>query len=91
MNPYIETFNHNLKVNVEGSTSRGESKDDLTTNLFKTNQVASGTECFRYIKNKKYIYYDRADINTKHIMIEVLKKYKVLLTSGKWNEISHEQ
>ena len=53
-NPY--TFNKYVKVNMEGFKARGETKDDLMTNMFKAYHVTDETEFSRYIKTKKERY-----------------------------------
>ena len=39
----IQTFNQNVKVNMEGIKARGERTDNLITNLFKAYQMESDT------------------------------------------------
>ena len=75
-------------MNLEGLKARGEWTEDPTKNMFKEYHVVSDTELFRYIKTKEQNYENREDITSEKLMDTYPKKYKVLLTSRKWNAIS---
>ena len=60
-------------------------------NLLKSYHVASDAELIKYFKTKRDRY-DYVKYTTfEQLMVEALNKYKVLLTSIKWNTMSLEQ
>lgn len=91
VNSNIKLFNGYVKENVEGLKARGESTDDLMTNLFKGYLVASDVEFVWYIKAKKDAYEDGEDVSKDKLMTPALNKYKILTSTDQWNAVSAKQ
>ena len=72
-----------MKINVEGLKTSGEITDEPMTNMFKAYHVASDTEFFCYIKKMEDSYNEDEDIAPDQLINTAIKKYEVLLTSGK--------
>ena len=83
VNSVLENFNQYFKVKVDGLKTRGESIDDSMVNLFKAYHVASDTEFFCYIKKMEDSYNEDEYIAPDQLVNTAIKKYEVLLTSGK--------
>eukprot|EP00957_Ditylum_brightwellii_P212001 15366843-Ditylum_brightwellii.AAC.1 len=90
VNSSINLFNQYVKQHQEGLKARGESTDDLMTNLFKAYLVASDGSFVRYIYIKKDTYDDGGDITVETLMTHAKTKNKILRQQGSWNAMSPE-
>jgi hypothetical protein len=87
----IELFNQHVKVNCDGLTTRGESSDDLTVNLFKAYLCVTDRDFVRYMRNKKDACDDGDDFTVEQLLIMSLIKFQIIKDSGNCNSLSPEQ
>ena len=91
VNSNVAVFNQHVKVNVEGLHARGQTTDDLMTNLFKGYLAASDKKFVSYIEIEKNKYDDGEDVTWEGLMAKALNKYTVLKQANQWNALSHEE
>jgi hypothetical protein len=72
----IETFNVYVKAQIKNLSARGETTNDLLTNLFKGYKVADDVEFADFIRRKENAYEEGEDINANNLMADSLTKYK---------------
>ena len=87
----IVTFNEYVKEQRLNLAARGGITHDLMTNLWKAFSVASDHEFVQYIKRKKDLYDEGAEMSPDSLMRDAENKYKTLLQEEKWNSMSPEQ
>ena len=74
----ITKFNVYVQNPLEGLALRGETTNDLLSNLFKGYQAVSDHTFVKYINNKKEEYDDRLSLTRFHLMDLADKKYNNL-------------
>jgi hypothetical protein len=87
----ITKFNGYVKLLIDSLQARGETTQDLLTNLFKGYAVCSDKEFVSYIKRKHETYEEGTDIEPDNLMKLADTKYKILKEAGKWNAPSAEE
>lgn len=87
----IIAFNEYVKEQRLNLAARGGVTHDLMTNLWKAYSVASDQEFVSYIKRKKDLYDEGAEITPDTLMRDAENKYKTLLQEERWNSMSPEQ
>jgi hypothetical protein len=84
----IEIFNQYVKTQLAGLKARGETTNDLLTNLFKAYLNVSDEAFVRYIELKKIAFEDGQDIKPDALMSLALNKYATLKQQGKWKALT---
>ena len=87
----ITSFNEYVKEQRLNLAAREGVTHDLMTNLWKAFSVASDHEFVQYIKRKKDLYDEGAEITPDSLMRDAENKYKTLIQEEKWNSMSTEQ
>jgi hypothetical protein len=84
----IEIFNQYVKTQLAGLKARGETTNDLLTNLFKAYLNVSDEAFVRYIELKKIAFEDGQNIKPDALMSLALNKYATLKQQGKWKALT---
>jgi hypothetical protein len=84
----IEIFNQYVKTQLAGLKARGETTNDLLTNLFKAYLNVSDEAFVRYIELKKIAFEDGQEIKPDALMSLALNKYATLKQQGKWKALT---
>ena len=87
----IIKFNQHVMMLTDGLRARGETSNDLLTNLFDAYTAASDNTFVEYITRRQERYEDGEDITPEALMNLAANKYKTLLQKGKWNAPTPEQ
>ena len=88
----VTKFNAHVQLVLNGLKSRGETTQDLLTNLFKGYNAASDKTFVAYILRKQEDYEEGINIQPRQLMMLADNKYKNLLVKGCWNAPSkHEE
>lgn len=87
----ILKFNMYVKNLVIHLKARGESSNDLLTNLFKGYLAASDKAFVPYIDKKLELYEEGADISADQMMLWARQKYDLLREKGTWNVPTEEE
>jgi hypothetical protein len=87
----IETFNVYVKAQIKNLSARGETTNDLLTNLFKGYKVANDVEFADFIRRKENSYEEGEDVNPNNLMADSLTKYKARKLGDKWSAPTKEQ
>lgn len=87
----ITAFNEYVKEQRLNLAARGGVTHDLMTNLWKAFSVASDQEFVQYIKRKKDLYDEGAEMTPDTLMRDAENKYKTLIQEERWNSMSPEQ
>jgi hypothetical protein len=87
----VETFNVYVKAQIKNLSARGETPNDLLTNLFKGYKVADDVEFADFIRRKENAYEEGEDINPNNLMADSLTKYKARKLVDKWSAPTKEQ
>ena len=80
----IKKFNEYVKTQVEALSARGQTTNDLLSNLFKGYAAASDSKFRKYIAKKEEDYDDGEALTEKQLMQLALNKFKNLVRAGKW-------
>jgi hypothetical protein len=87
----ITKFNGYVRLLIDSLAARGETTQDLLTNLFKGYQAASDKTFVEYI-GRKLEKYEEGDATTAdHLMEQADNKFKLLKLHNKWNAPSQEE
>jgi len=76
---------------IDSLTARGETTNDLLTNLFKVCKAISDWEFVSYIHKKEDKYKEGAKINTDALMLLADNKFKTFRQAQTWNAPSLEE
>jgi hypothetical protein len=87
----IETFNVYVKAQIKNLSARGETTNDLLTNLFKGYKVANDVEFANFIRRKENSYEEGEDVNPNNLMADSLTKYKARKLGDTWSTPTKEQ
>ena len=87
----ITSFNEYVKEQRLNLAARGGVTHDLMTNLWKAYSVASDHDFVQYIRRKKDLYDEGAEMSPDSLMRDAENKYKTLLQEERWNSMSAEQ
>ena len=87
----VEKFNEHVKDLLDSLTARGESTNDLLSNLFKGYASADDKEFKLYVKRKQEEYDEGSNITTSGLMTLALNKYKIIKDSGEWAKPNEDQ
>jgi hypothetical protein len=78
-------FNESVRGLLDSLASRGETTQDLLSNLFKGYEAASDDQFVKYILKKQDDYDEGSDITPDKLMLLAAQKYRTLVQAGKWN------
>jgi hypothetical protein len=81
----IVDFNEGVRGILDSLTARGETTQDLLSNLFKGYEAASDKKFIEYIAKLQDEYDDGKDITPDQLMLRATQKYRTLVQGGKWN------
>lgn len=81
----IVDFTEAVRGILDSLTARGETTQDLLSNLFKGYEAASDKKFVDYIGKLQDEYDDGADITPDKLMLKATQKYRTLVQGGKWN------
>lgn len=84
VNNDILQFNAHVKVLIDTLHSRGETTQDLLTNLFKAYAACSDQVFVRYMSDCQTKWEDNEAITADELMLKAAKKYKTLKTKKLW-------
>ena len=84
-------FNMYVKNLVIQLKARGESSNDLLTNLFKGYLAATDKSFVAYIDKKLELYEEGSDISPDQLMLWARQKYDLLREKGTWNAPTEEE
>ena len=87
----ITKFNAYIQNLLEGLASRGETTNDLLSNLFKGYQAASDHTSVKYINRKQEEYDDGWLLTRLDLMDLADKKYNNLKLNDAWNAPSEQE
>lgn len=87
----ILKFNMYVKNLVIQLKARGESSNDLLTNLFKGYLAASDKAFVSYIDKKLELYEEGTEISADQLMLWARQKYDLLREKGTWNAPTEEE
>ena len=87
----IKKFNIYVKQQVDGLYARGQTTNDLLSNLFKGYLAASDRQFTAYIKTKLERYEEGQDTSANDLMIMAKVKYQIIVDKGEWNAPSPEE
>ena len=87
----ITMFNGHVKTLVEALLARGETTNDLLTNLFKGYEACSDRVFTAYIQGKKDKHDEGETMSTDELMEYANNKYKLLKQAKKWQAPSEEE
>ena len=81
----IIDFNESVRGLLDSLAARGESTQDLLSNLFKGYEAASDEQFVKYVLKKQDEYDEGAEITADTLMLLMAQKYRTLVQAGKWN------
>ena len=87
----ITKFNIHVSMLMDSLAARGESTQDLLTNLFKGYQAATDKTFVDYIGRKLEKYEEGEDVTSDALMEQADNKFKLLKESGNWNAPSEQE
>ncbi len=87
----ITKFNIYVKAQVISLEARGEVTNDLLVNVFKGYQMAQDDDFQAFVKRKKDMYDEGADITVSSLMDSAENKYKTRILTGEWSAPTKEQ
>ena len=88
----IDIFNDHVRATMDGLAARGETSQDLISNLFRGYKAASDQDFREFVKRKKDAYNeDNVEITPEDLMVKASFKYNALKNSGLWNKASQDQ
>ena len=85
INSNVTKFNAHVQLLLNGLQTRGETTQDLLTNLLKGYLAVSDHSFVKYIQRKQEDYEDGAILEPRKLMMLADNKYKNLLVKGTWN------
>jgi hypothetical protein len=87
----ITKFNQHVQLLMNALTARGETTNDLLSNLFKGYLAASDKVFVLYMTRKQEEYEEGKTYSPKMIMSLANTKYKTLKQKGEWNAPTAEE
>ena len=88
----IVKFNGHVTILLDTLTARGETTQDLVTNLFKGYAACSDKTFVKYIADRQDEYEDgRLDLDSNALMQMASNKYKIMKTKNIWEAPSPEE
>ena len=87
----ITKFNGYVRLLVDSLAARGETTQDLLTNLFKGYLAATDKVFVKYIRRKLENYQEGTNTQPGDLMLQASNKYKLLKEAGTWNAPSEEE
>ena len=91
VNSDIEKFNLHVQTLLEQLAARGETTNDLLTNLFKGYKAVQDKKFVQYIELKEEKYEEGEDMSPQQLMKVALNKYNIRKLRGQWNAPSAEE
>ena len=91
INSNIKLFNTYVKQQLEALAARGETTQDLMTNLFKGYLAASDRQFNDYIKGKLLLHEEGKKFSCNQLMLWAKSRYQVLVDKKEWNTPSPEE
>ena len=91
INSNIKLFNTYVKQQLEALSARGETTQDLLTNLFKGYLAASDRQFIDYIKSKLLLHEEGKTFSSNQLMLWAKTRYQVLVDKDEWNTPSPEE
>jgi hypothetical protein len=87
----ITKFNGYARLLIDSLAARGESSNDLLTNLFKGYEAATDKIFVDYICRKKERYKEGEDVTADALMEQANRKYKLIKENVTWNAPSEQE
>jgi hypothetical protein len=88
----ITKFNGYVRLLIDSLAARGETSNDLLTNLFKGYESATDKTFVDYIGRKKERYEEGEDVTSDALMDQANSKYKLMKENATWNApTDHEE
>jgi len=87
----ILKFNNHVRMLIDLLTARGETTQDLLTNLFRAYAACSDSTFVKYVADIQRKWEDGEDLTPEKLMDRVSNKYKIMKTKEVWNAPSAEQ
>ncbi len=88
----ITKFNGYVRLLIDSLAARGETSNDLLTNLFKGYESATDKTFVDYIRRKKERYEEGEDVTLDALMDQANSKYKLMKENATWNApTDHEE
>ena len=87
----ILKFNNHVRMLMDSLTARGETTQDLLTNLFKAYAACSDSTFVKYVADIQTKWEDGEEMTPERLMERVSNKYKIMKTKEVWNAPSAEQ
>jgi hypothetical protein len=87
----IEKFDQYLMLLIDSLATRGETTQDLLSNLFKGHLAASDKTFTTYIARKLEMYEEGSNMRPEPLMHQAANKFKLLKESRKYNSPSQEE
>jgi hypothetical protein len=87
----ITKFNGYVRLLIDSLAARGETSNDLLTNLFKGYGAATDRIFVDYIGRKKEKYEEGEDVSADALMEQANSKYKLMKENASWNAPSEQE
>jgi hypothetical protein len=87
----ITKFNGYVRLLIDSLAARGETSNDLLTNLFKGYGSATDKIFVDYIGRKKEKYEEGEDVSADGLMEQANSKYKLMKENATWNAPSEQE
>jgi hypothetical protein len=87
----ITKFNGYVRYLIDSLAARGETSNDLLTNLFKGYGAATDKVFVEYISRKLEKYEEGIDTTADALMEQANSKYKLMKEQGSWNAPSEQE
>ena len=92
INDNIPKFNIYVKEQITALAARGQTSDDLLTNLFKGYLAVTDRNFHRYVQEKQERYEEgTVDISVNQLMHLTKVKYNIIQEKGQWHAPSPEE
>jgi hypothetical protein len=87
----ITKFNGYVRLLIDSLAARGETSNDLLTNLFKGYEAATDKTFVDYTGRKKERYEEGEDVTSDALMEQANSKYKLMKENATWNAPSEQE
>ena len=87
----IQDFNLYVKAQVKNLSARGETSNDLLSNLFKGYKAATDSEFLDLIKRKENEYEEGHDVSVNDLMAAAVAKFEARVLIKQWAAPTKEQ
>ena len=84
----ITAFNQHIRSLLDSLHARGETTNDLLTNLFKGYKAATDSSFTLYIQCKEEQFDDGENFTPEQLMNHACNKFITLSNEGRWNALS---